>query len=90
MENMSTLLCASVSERSGSPTIVQVAEDRLQGRFFFSSKLVTCTCSRGILLLRGHLPSYYQKQLAQEAVKGLDGVVQVVNDIEVRVASEWS
>jgi len=27
--------------------------------------------------------SYYQKQIAQEAVKRLDGVVEVVNEIEV-------
>jgi osmotically-inducible protein OsmY len=34
-------------------------------------------------LLRGRLATYYQKQVAQEAVRGLDGVVQIVNDIEV-------
>jgi hypothetical protein len=33
--------------------------------------------------LRGRLSSYYQKQLAQEAVAGLPGVVGVVNQAEV-------
>jgi hypothetical protein len=33
--------------------------------------------------LRGRLSSYYQKQLAQEAVAGLPGVAGIVNQAEV-------
>ncbi len=80
---MTALLFPSVSERSSSDTVVQAANDRLQGRLCHASRLVDCNCNNGILLLQGHLRTYYQKQLAQEAVKGLDGVVQVINDIEV-------
>jgi osmotically-inducible protein OsmY len=36
-----------------------------------------------VLRLRGRLSTYYQKQLAQEAVKNLEGVAQILNDIEV-------
>lgn len=68
---------------TGSPRILQAARTRLQTRLFFVSRLVTCNWHQGILLLRGHVPTYYDKQLAQEAVKGLDGVVQIVNEIEV-------
>jgi osmotically-inducible protein OsmY len=81
--NMATLLRERSTEAFGSSAIVEVAKDRLQRRLNSASKLVICTCSRGILLLRGDLPTYYQKQLAQEAVKGLDGVSQVVNEIQV-------
>ena len=38
---------------------------------------------RGIVILRGKLHSYYHKQLAQEAVRGVHGVTRVVNEIEV-------
>jgi len=37
----------------------------------------------GVVVLRGRLPNYYHKQLAQEAVRGIDGVTHVVNEIEV-------
>jgi hypothetical protein len=37
----------------------------------------------GVVILRGRLPSYYYKQLAQEALRGIDGVTHVVNEIEV-------
>ena len=38
---------------------------------------------RGVLFLRGRLPSYYHKQLAQETVSRVQGVGQVVNETEV-------
>lgn len=38
---------------------------------------------KGVVVLRGRLPSYYQKQLAQEAMRGIDGVTHVVNEVEV-------
>jgi osmotically-inducible protein OsmY len=37
--------------------------------------------------LRGHTDSYYQKQLAQEAVRRLDGVEAVVNEITVSASA---
>jgi hypothetical protein len=36
-----------------------------------------------VLTLRGHLPSYYLKQLAQEAVADTPGVGRVENQIDV-------
>ena len=35
------------------------------------------------VILRGKCFSFYQKQLAQEAVADVDGVTQVINEIEV-------
>jgi len=34
---------------------------------------------RGVLFLRGTVPSYYHKQLAQQRVRGLRGVDLIVN-----------
>jgi osmotically-inducible protein OsmY len=44
---------------------------------------VSCECDQGVLSLKGHLPSFYLKQHAQEAVAMVNGVAQVVNEIEV-------
>jgi hypothetical protein len=44
---------------------------------------VRCDFSDGVLLLRGQVPSYYLRQLAQEAVAGLPGVRAVRNEVEV-------
>ena len=48
-----------------------------------SVRTVSCECEEGVVLLLGRVQCYYHKQLAQEAVRGLEGVAQVVNEIEV-------
>jgi hypothetical protein len=44
---------------------------------------VSCDYREGTLYLRGRLPSFYEKQMAQETVRNLDGVEIVINEIEV-------
>jgi osmotically-inducible protein OsmY len=60
--------------------VTKTARDRLRRDFFTN---VSCDCRDGTLYLRGQTHSFYRKQLAQEAVRRLDGVVTVVNKIEV-------
>ncbi len=63
--------------------IVDVANELLQKQPHLSMQPIWCEFAEGELFLRGHLPSFYLKQLAQTAVAGLDGVRHVVNEIEV-------
>lgn len=44
---------------------------------------IGCDFHEGILFLRGRVPRYYHKQLAQEAVRNVVGVDEIVNVIEV-------
>lgn len=37
----------------------------------------------GVLVLRGHAKSYYHKQLIQEAVRGIEGVEDIDNSVDV-------
>lgn len=39
--------------------------------------------SPGRVVLRGLVGSYYQKQMAQEALRGLEGVDEIDNQLEV-------
>ena len=64
--------------------VAQLAERQLRSSPYLALRKVTCDCRGGSLVLRGCLPSYYLKQMAQTAVAHLDGVQQVVNRIEVR------
>ena len=63
--------------------VSQVAVDHLKRSPYLSVRSVACECEQGVVLLRGRVHCYYHKQLAQEAVRGLQGVAQVVNEIEV-------
>ena len=69
---------------SSSHEILQAAENCLRERTGLVAGRVSCELSGDTLFLRGCVTSYYQKQLAQEAVKKVDGVRGVINDVEVR------
>ena len=63
--------------------VAQAAKDRLRSNPHWPVRRVSCECDEGRLFLRGRLSSFFHKQLAQEAVADVDGVTQVVNEIEV-------
>jgi len=63
--------------------IAALAEKRLRSSSHSSLRGIACTFDRGRLILQGRLSCFYHKQLAQEIVAHLDGVEQVVNQIEV-------
>jgi hypothetical protein len=44
---------------------------------------VSCEYEEGTIILRGQSASYYDKQVAQETVRGIEGVTRIVNEIEV-------
>ena len=72
------------TDRTPSHGLADAARKRLGSASYSRIRGLTCECDeRGVLYLRGRLSSYYQKQLAQEAVAGLPGVVGIVNQAEV-------
>lgn len=50
---------------------------------YLATKNLRFETSQGRVVLRGQVNSYYQKQMAQETVRRLDGVHQVENHLEV-------
>jgi osmotically-inducible protein OsmY len=63
--------------------IIADAKRRIVHQPHLSVQRIWCDFDGGRLILRGQVPSFYFKQLAQEAVADLEGVEQVVNEIEV-------
>ena len=78
------MITTPTSERTFFPELAEAARKRLGNTSYARIRSLTCECDdRGVLFLRGRLSNYYQKQLAQEAVAGLPGVVGIVNQAEV-------
>jgi hypothetical protein len=67
----------------GFQVIVEAARKCLRDSRYGAFGWISCECDDSVLLLRGHLSSFHLKQHAQEAVAGVEGVTQVVNEIEV-------
>lgn len=73
-----------------APALVPIAEGAehcLRQNSYLALKNVRCDYHDGVLTLRGCLPTYYLKQLAQSVVARLDGVGRIVNEIVVVTAS---
>jgi osmotically-inducible protein OsmY len=45
---------------------------------------LACDFHEGVLTLHGRVSSFYLKQVAQTLVRDLPGVLQVINDLDVR------
>lgn len=70
-----------------SNPITAVAKARLQASQYSSIRKIFCMFDEGMLVLRGRLPTFFHKQLAQTAVADIQGVTQIVNQIEVH---DWA
>ena len=71
------------TNRNGAGDVLALARQRLASDPHFQQHRGTVGIERvnGYLILKGQLPSFYLKQLAQEALRGLH--IQVVNRIDV-------
>ncbi len=78
-----TLLLAPGARRADP---ADLAERALRNSPYLALRTVRCECQDGVLTLRGCLPTYYLKQVAQAVVARVEGVRQVVNEIEVLCA----
>jgi osmotically-inducible protein OsmY len=74
---------STVSRPAPPQRVLEGAENCLRSNSYLALKNITCVYHEGVLTLRGCLPSYYLKQIAQTAVSRISGVDRVVNEIEV-------
>jgi hypothetical protein len=87
-DGVMTLLALPSVDRATSmstrlPALDHKVEERLRRSSYLAVRDISCLASDGVVTLRGRLPSYYLKQVAQELASGVAGVGHVVNRIEV-------
>jgi osmotically-inducible protein OsmY len=63
--------------------VAAVAEARFRANSHTALRGISCKGEGGVLVLEGRLSAFFQKQLAQEIVANVEGVEQVMNQIEV-------
>jgi hypothetical protein len=61
----------------------RAAQRRLESSGYEALKAIRCRFRRGTLFLTGEAPSYFHKQLAQEAIRTLAAVNTINNQIAV-------
>lgn len=63
--------------------IQAAAQSRVRKSGYPELHFISCEFHEGILTLRGHVSSFYLKQIAQTLIRGLDGVGEINNRLEV-------
>lgn len=63
---------------------------RLQASGYYYLRALECECRCGKLVLRGCLPTYYLKQVAQTLASRTPGVESVANEIEITAPEQCS
>lgn len=61
----------------------ELVESALSRNLFLSGRNLRFEVHQDNVVLRGVVRSYYQKQLAQESLKSVQGVSSIKNEIEV-------
>jgi osmotically-inducible protein OsmY len=70
------------------PSVAEGAELQLRNNPYRALQNISCEYHEGVLTLRGCLPTWYLKQLAQTVVAHLAGVERIVNQIQVIAARQ--
>jgi hypothetical protein len=63
--------------------LAEICQRKLWESPYYFLKNLTCQCDDGVLTLRGQVPLMPLKQLAEKIVYRVDGVLEVVNRVEV-------
>jgi osmotically-inducible protein OsmY len=71
------------SNRMDSTNVERLARLHLARTGYSRLSAVECSFRDGTILLHGIVPSYYHKQMAQEALRQIRHVYRVVNNLEV-------
>ena len=80
---MKMITTSTPANRFNPRHVEQTARRRLARTGYPRLKAVECSFRDGRLTLRGNVPSYHHKQIAQEALRQIFHVIQVVNNLEV-------
>ena len=77
----------SVVSRSTVPplhdSVVHEARHRIQRSAYLPLRSLSCDYLQGVLTIRGQVPTYYLKQLAQSLVSTVEGIQEVQNLVDV-------
>ena len=76
-----TVAAEEPDHRVGS--VGATAKVRLLNSPYRAIRDLSCEYDSGVLVLKGRLLTFYQKQLAQEAVRAVVGKTKLVNSIDV-------
>ncbi len=74
---------SATDQTQASHELRQRVDSAIKGNPHLTRHRVFCQEESGIVVLHGRVGSFFQKQMAQETLKRLDGVERVINELQV-------
>lgn len=82
---MATVLTLQTNDSLASlDDLIQRVDTAIKTNPHLNGHRVYCQEESGTVVLQGRVSSFFQKQIAQETLKRLDGVEKVINQLEVQ------
>lgn len=69
---------------NGDCNITAMVKHRWKFCGYMALEMIECLCEDGVVIIRGTVHSFYDKQVAQESIRCIDGIRRIVNEIAVR------
>lgn len=63
--------------------VATTAARLFQASHYVELQQLNCDCDEGVISLYGQVSSFYLKQIAQETLRELPGVIRILNHLEV-------
>jgi osmotically-inducible protein OsmY len=73
-----------IIHRRPDPDIARDAADAIKRELPYSGEQIKITVDHGLITLEGEVEWYYQRELAEQAVQKLRGVIGIINMIRIR------
>jgi hypothetical protein len=79
-DDLGTLVPATIGRPLDPAALAQA---RLSASPYLELRVLACDSHEGVLAIRGRVPSFYLKQLAQATVRDVPGVEVIHNQVQV-------
>jgi osmotically-inducible protein OsmY len=66
-----------------SPDLADMVHSAIAGNPYLAGRKLRFEAEEGRVVLQGTVSTYFQKQMAQEALRRIDGVREIENQLEV-------
>jgi osmotically-inducible protein OsmY len=83
LENIAHVEDAGSGALPVDPALQKRVDRALCGTGYLPLRKVYVLAARGLVVLRGAVPTYHMKQLAQATAIGVPGVIKVCNELEI-------
>ncbi len=83
MSQPSVVMSVTTNSRSATAPLLHRVDKAIKHSPHLAGRHLILETKDGAVILRGTVDSYFEKQMAQEALRSVDGITEILNHLEV-------